>query len=221
MLLWNPVIRRQSVAENRPHTERLEEVGRDRRARHADAIAAAGQRDRALEVGRDLLERAGLLPPVLEVRGRDAVARLRVHPIVLPDRHHPGGIAERQRPQQDRVDDREDGGVGADAEGERQHDDRGEAGTLPHQAQRVAKILEQHVETPLLAEEAPRVGDRAERPGHHAGAIAPGIAAAVLPGGGELRLPLGAKLAAGAARGEARDHGDEPAEDVRHGGCRG
>ena len=173
------------------------------------------------DVARDLLESARLLPPVLEVRGRDVVARLRVQPIVLPDRHEAAGIAERQRAQQHGVDDREDGGVGADAERERQHDDRGETGALAHQAQRIAKILEQHVETPLLAEEAPRVGDRADRPGHHPGVAAPRIAAAVLPGGGELGLPLGAELAARAAGGESRDDRDETAEEIRHGGCRG
>ncbi len=40
----------------------------------------------------------------------------------------------RQRPQQDGVDDAEYGGVGADAERERQQHDRGVAGVLPQVA---------------------------------------------------------------------------------------
>ena len=80
---------------------------------------------------------------------------------------------------------------------EREHDDRGEAGPLAHQAQRVAEILQQHVGTPLLAEEKPGVGQRAPTARDRA------MPSAVRQAG-ELRFPLGAELAAAAA-GRERD----------------
>ena len=54
----------------------------------------------------------------------------------------PIGIVIRQRPQQHAVDDGEDGGVGADAERERQHGDEREAGLPAQHARGVAKVLQ-------------------------------------------------------------------------------
>ena len=53
------------------------------------------------------------------------------------------GVADRQRLQQHGVDDGEDGGVGADADGEGQDGGRREAAVLPQQAEGEAGVLEQ------------------------------------------------------------------------------
>src|SRR5262249_49070896 len=53
------------------------------------------------------------------------------------------GIAE--RPQHDAVDDAEDGGVGADAERERENGEQREAGTLAQPPERVPQVLEERV----------------------------------------------------------------------------
>ena len=73
------------------------------------------------------------------------------------------------------------------------------------QAQRVAEVLGQHVEAPLLAEETPGVGEGAER-------------AAERRIGGELRLPLGAELPA-RAPGASRETQATKRRTARHGAC--
>ena len=55
-------------------------------------------------------------------------------------------MRERQRPEQHRVDDAEDGGVHADAEREREDDDGSEAGPAAQHAQRVSNILEELID---------------------------------------------------------------------------
>ena len=50
-------------------------------------------------------------------------------------------IGKRQWPDGDRVDEGEDGDVGADPEGKHQHRDRGERGLLPENAKRLQEIL--------------------------------------------------------------------------------
>ena len=53
-------------------------------------------------------------------------------------------IAIRERAKKGRVDDGEDRGVGADAEGESEDDDGGKAGILAHEAEGVAQVLDEH-----------------------------------------------------------------------------
>ena len=53
------------------------------------------------------------------------------------------GLGERQRPQEQRVDDAEDGGAGADAEPGDQDGEDGEAGVAAQRAEGVAEVLEQ------------------------------------------------------------------------------
>ena len=52
------------------------------------------------------------------------------------------GMVERQRPQHHRVDDAEDGGVGADAERDGEHDGEREQRRLAQHSNRVAKIVQ-------------------------------------------------------------------------------
>ena len=55
--------------------------------------------------------------------------------------HQLAGFGIGQRPEQDGIDHAEDGGVRADAQREREHGDRGEAGILQQQTEGVAKIV--------------------------------------------------------------------------------
>ena len=220
MLSALPVLRLEALAEQRPHAERVEEVRGDDRARRTDRFAANPERRGALAERGDLFEGARLLLPVLEVRRGDGIARLRVDPVVLPDHRDAIRRAKRQRTKQHAVDDGEHRGVRADTERQGEDDDGSEAGTLAHQAQGVAEILEKHVGAPLLAEKEPGVGKRSAGARNHARLVTPRSGAAAVPGGGELGLPLGAELSPGPARGQARDERDEAAEEIRHRECR-
>ena len=62
---------------------------------------------------------------------------------VLPDDHEPIGVLERQAIDEHGLDDREDRGVRADAERERQHGDGGEARRAQPESNRVAKVLKE------------------------------------------------------------------------------
>jgi hypothetical protein len=68
---------------------------------------------------------------------RPAAARETRH---VKQPHEPIGLVDRQWPQQHRVDDAEDGGVGADAEREHGDDRDGESRRAEQHAERVAKI---------------------------------------------------------------------------------
>ena len=115
------------------------EIGRDERRAELLRIAVAGERDRAARPdAADLRERRRPLADVAEVGTRERSAR-----IAEPDECQPVGVAIRQRLDQHRVDDAEDGGVGADAEREGEKNDRGEATRLADAAPRVAKIEQQ------------------------------------------------------------------------------
>ena len=52
-------------------------------------------------------------------------------------------IRQRQRTEQERVDQNEDGGVGADADGQRQHDDQRESEVVAERAHGVQRVLAQ------------------------------------------------------------------------------
>ena len=66
--------------------------------------------------------------------------------VAVGDPDQPIGLGERQRPQEQRVDDAEDGGAGADAEPGDEDGERREAGVAPQRADGVAQILKEVVE---------------------------------------------------------------------------
>ena len=68
------------------------------------------------------------------------------------DHHQPLGILITHRPQQHRVDEAEDGAIGADAERERQHGDGREDRRLQQRAQRMAKIERQRAHVAFSSE---------------------------------------------------------------------
>ena len=93
------------------------------------------------------LERLVLRLPIHVVRpGKGVTSGCRLR---LEEPDQPVGFVEGQGAEQDRIDDGEDGGVGADAERERQHGDREESGGLAHRAEEVADVLERVAHTSL------------------------------------------------------------------------
>ncbi len=134
------------VGHERPPHGRLDAEHREEVPRHHErldllGVAQAGDRvgvaDRHREVAEHLLAlaqdlvarpgEAGLVDALLGGRGVDL--------------DEPLGLLVRQRLQEDRLDEAEDGGVGADAEGERGDRDGGEPGRLLQRADGVAKRL--------------------------------------------------------------------------------
>ena len=108
----------ERAAHNRDDLEDVEEVGAgaltlcrlDRTVRSGQQRAAAHA---SLHEG-DALERPALQVPVAHVQRRDAGLGRRRR--ALPQHHQPIGLAERQRPHQRRIGQRENGAVDADAE---------------------------------------------------------------------------------------------------------
>ena len=84
-------------------------------------------------------ERAAALAPVVQIRGRHGAPEQR--PGALPQHDEPIGFRKRERPQQGRVHQREDGAVRADTQREGQDGDRGKRALRPEHAHRVAQIL--------------------------------------------------------------------------------
>src|SRR5579871_4987923 len=62
-------------------------------------------------------------------------------------------MCDRQLTQEDGIKQAENGGVGADAESQREHRDSRETGAAPHQPKRVAKVVPEHI---LLEEQSGR-----------------------------------------------------------------
>ena len=64
--------------------------------------------------------------------------------IAIPEHHEVVGVREGQRPQQDGLNEREECGVGPDAEGQCEHCGERESGLTPEQSERVAQVTEEH-----------------------------------------------------------------------------
>ena len=107
-------------SENRQHRRT------DRAADELFGIAAPAQSEAGEANRAELLERARLLLPGQIVQDRRAEG-IEVQLVVLfRDLHQARRFCEGQRPNDDRVHHAEDGGIGADAQGHRQDDSRGE-----------------------------------------------------------------------------------------------
>ena len=78
-----------------------------------------------------------------EVCGR--YGQSRVPPLVdFPQRDEPCAFGIWERPEHDGIDDAEDRRIGADAEGQREHGHRREAGRTAEKTERVAKVMKEH-----------------------------------------------------------------------------
>jgi hypothetical protein len=95
-------------------------------------LSAAVQGERRAGPGGDGLEGGVLALPVEEIAGGDAVV---VPGDVGPDHDDAVGFVIGERGEEGGVDDAEDGGVGAYAEGQGEYGDRGEAGVFEEEAE--------------------------------------------------------------------------------------
>ena len=99
------------------------EVGRDEEPLHVLRLVLADEVRRPPFEGGEALEHVRLLFQVEKVgRGDGFAPVLTLGPRVRQQRD-PVDVAHRERPQHERIDHREDGRVGAQAEAEREHDD--------------------------------------------------------------------------------------------------
>ncbi len=140
----------EEAAHQRVHAEHLEEIRSDTDAGEGPGIAVAGELEVVAggegivsgDVGVGLVALAELCIGVNGIGGGGPVAveDLRTDP------EQARGIAEGKRAQHERVDDAEDGDVGADAEREDEDGDEGEAAVAAQGAEGVAKILQEDVE---------------------------------------------------------------------------
>ena len=128
----------QRPAERRAHLHDIEESGRDDGAGDAFWPVEAGHIERGVPQRAHRRKALGLPLPVEKETGR-----------LIAGRHDPIGVRIRQRAHQRGVDDREDRGIGADAQRNRQQDHHRESRRLRQEPHGIAKILDQHVPTPF------------------------------------------------------------------------
>ena len=107
---------------------------------HALRLAEIGERGREVVERRQRLKCRDLAPPVHEVGGRHRA--LGVVGTGLPHHHEPIRIAIGQRAQDDVMQDAEDGGVGANPEGQREHGGQRQGGPAHDLADAEAEIGE-------------------------------------------------------------------------------
>jgi hypothetical protein len=123
----------------------IEETRADCARFDVESFTRAGKCRRARVVGGDGFESAVLRSEIDEIGiAERAVHIVEVHIGALePDEAL--ALRKRKRLENDGVDDAEDGGVGADAEGQRQHHDGGETGLFREHTQGVANVLPQTI----------------------------------------------------------------------------
>ena len=130
--------------ENRLDTEHREEPARHAGARHALRFGPIGAKVRVTGPEcRGAREEIGLLRPIGEIQERDVAVgnpRRRISAFEVDDAFRG---RERQRTEENAVDQAEDGGVGADAEPERDHGDGREAFILEKHSDSVTDVLEE------------------------------------------------------------------------------
>ena len=138
-------------ADDRRHAEVAEEVRRDpidlagRLRRAVDSDRGTVEAPEADDVGHDLAVSAHRIEDRRLKNGKRFPEPAR-HDRNDLDLHEAVRRADRQRAQQQTVDEAEERRVGADAEGERQRHDNGERGALPEHSDRVAHVLREDVE---------------------------------------------------------------------------
>ena len=137
-------LRKKRTAQFRRNPQHVKEIRGSPAAGNLLRFAVAGQRHIEGLDNRDIVERVAFALPDAEIRqvgGKRGIglAQLRddfAHQVKLLR------LAIGKRPQQHAVHHRENGGVGADAEREREHRYGGEAGILAQHAQTIANIHE-------------------------------------------------------------------------------
>ena len=134
----------EQAAHARAHADDVEETAGDTPAAEPFRVVDAGERHRLGARQREGVERVLTRAPVDEIRPRHRHLRAVGPDLVQVDEAIRLWI--RQRPQQDAVDEREDGRGRADAERQRDEDDGGERRRPGERAHGVANVLPERVE---------------------------------------------------------------------------
>ena len=137
-------------SERRRDVHRGEEVA----ARQHAELDSRRARTVLGEPGRHRIERSEALEApalvadvdVVRIRRRDIARAERFDRVLHADRVHLARVGNRQRPQHQRIGEAEDGAVGADADGERDHRDNGEARAGAQHADAVPEVLPEALE---------------------------------------------------------------------------
>ena len=119
------------AAERRRHLQRAQKRRGDVHAGHGFGISGRGPGEPSIRHRGERLEALGLAAPIEEVGVGCGERRPVVRDVAFPDADQPVRVREGQWPQHDRVDHAEDGGVGADAEGQRDCRDERESRAFP------------------------------------------------------------------------------------------
>ena len=189
---WHRVLVGSKVApELRLHSHHPEEVGAHQQAdtQLRQRVGLGGERrSRASEGGQSLEALAAIADvDVFAIRRRQLVAEV----VGGPDGEHVARTRHGERPEQQCVGEAEDGGVGADAEGQRDDGRRGEGGAAPQQVDTMAQVARQIVEpgkASLVAHRLHGLRDAAGRDPGYAPSALGGLAAAAGVLGGELEM---------------------------------
>ena len=143
------VVRQECSSKDRLDAEEIEIIGGNNAGAHAIWIAVAEQDERHGVELHQSGEGVVLVAIVLDfVDGELYVVDAQLF-LLLAKEDQLVAIGIRKRPQQHRMDNAENGGVGADAEGEGENGDGGKAGILAHHAESVGAIVDQGF--PVLA----------------------------------------------------------------------
>ena len=121
--------RAEPAAEHRLEADDAEEIAGDDHAVDAHRPLVAGDVEGGVAVSGDSAQRGHAGSPLHDVRARGRVLLAGLDLLVV-DRDQPIGVVEGQGPEEHRVHDAEDGGVGSDAERQRDDRDEREAGSL-------------------------------------------------------------------------------------------
>ena len=177
------LLRVEDAAQRRGHAEHGEVVARHQLGVEPLGLVVDAHRGLDQAAGQHLAQRFGALL-VLPVDGVRLLADPHVVAGVRPllvEHHQALGVAHRQLAQQDLVDQREDRGVGADAEGQREDRDRGEERAAAEAAQRQAEVVGRKGHRRLRRRPAGRGCDAGAGTGDEAGPGAPSADACVCP----------------------------------------
>ncbi len=134
------LVGQEPAAERRLHAERREEIRGHAEALHPFRLVAANQVDVPPGERRQALNPVALALPVEEIRRGHLLAAVLGIAGAVGQQKDAVHIGERERPDDQRVDHRQDGGVRAESERERQHDEAGEPRTLQVGSQRIFHV---------------------------------------------------------------------------------
>ena len=150
------VLRVEDAAQGGAHAQDREVIAGDEFARDQFGPAFVSQAEAVAEAAEHSLEDLVLVAEILVhgIGNRVAAGVASVVRSARREQHQLFRVAHRQQLQDQLIDQREDGGIGADSQGEREHRDGREQGRFAQGAERVAQVLNEisHADDTAAAE---------------------------------------------------------------------